>query len=367
MTRERISIPFFGKTTFWSGLSLGIGASIILYLLFVYYSEIARSQIFDSDLIILNDREVIAHNLFFAAVATTVGFGVMIWFWFHNPFSITAPRRSILYVRANALFWPLVLLLVITRMSTLLNWLLYSMYSYDEHLNFYSEFPLLLILLPTVMFFNIWGPVRLYFRVGKWFWVSIFGFLVLVLVMGFNSPIDQVILNDSWSKRIAPYNKIVNDEIAKAQLKGVKLDDHAIEILRFNKKQRVIDLAVQLKHRFKQNKTIPTDSIVMELILVKKSTIRFWSVLDPGDTTTNWPFALPLDVFNQIEMDSDPVRADYLVQLLIEYESIFDQKKPWEYGNDGLSDKHYNRISIQQWNKEIKIEIDKYLEVLQNK
>ena len=155
-----------------------------------------------------------------------------------------------------------------------MTWLLFVMDGYDDHLNLSKEFPLLLFLLPTVLFLNIWTGIRLSFRSGGWFLKSLGVYIVLSAILAFSSPIDQSGLNNSWNEYMAPYNQIVDNEIKKARSKGLRFSVKAVETIRFNRKERVIKQAKDLKERFKSEKPVSTDSVVLELIAIKKTTIR---------------------------------------------------------------------------------------------
>jgi hypothetical protein len=248
--------------------------------------------------------------------------------------------------------------------------LLYGLDGYDNHFSFYYQTPELLILLPTTFFLNIWTPIRLKYRAGKWFWISLGIYVFGTIILGFSSPIDQTILNGKWTKSNAPYNKIVDDEIKRALINNITISEKTIETLKFNKKQRVTDLAKLLRMRFTDEKSISTDSIVIELILVKKSTIRFIDAMDRNNFDSIWPFALPRDVYYQILKSRDSVRTQYLKDILTEYKEIFkkSEKEPWELGEgDGLYEKYQNRLSMQRWYKNIGKESEEYYKKIKDK
>ncbi|MCC6834091.1 MAG: hypothetical protein IT213_03820 [Cytophagales bacterium] len=248
------------------------------------------------------------------------------------------------------------LIYVVSRTGSNLTWILFGMDGYDDHLNLSSEFPLLLFLLPTVFFLNIWSGIRLSFRSGGWFLKSLGVYIVLSAILAFSSPIDQRGLNDSWNEYMAPYNQIVDNEIEKAQSKELQFSEKAVETIRFNRKERVVKQAKALKERFTSKTPIPTDSVVLELIAIKKTTIRALDSKNWNDKTGNWPFALPKDVYRQISISDDSTKNDYLREILTEYESIF--KDDWDMVREsGLWDKYFNRTFIQRWYKEIFLEL----------
>jgi hypothetical protein len=356
LTKEKLSIGLFGEKKFYIGLIVGLLFTISIYLFFAYFREILRGQSFHSDLITPTRGEFIIYNFFFAASSVTIGFGITIWLWFHGFFKSKRTRLKINYISAYALFWSMTLLYVISKSGTKMTFILFAGDGYDNHLNLAKEFPLLLFLLPTVFFLNIWTPIRLSYRSGNWLVKSLGAFIVLTTLLAFILPIDQTRLNLSWDKYMAPYNQIVDNEIKRANSKGITFSNQAIETIRFNKKERVLRQANNLKNRFKSKTPIPTDSVVLELILVKKTTIRVSYNSKSENEAELWPFALPRHIYRQIQLTDDSIKIAYLKEILQEYDSIF--KTEWDFMEDnGLSDRESTRSSLSHWYGETAFEL----------
>jgi hypothetical protein len=368
LRREKLTIGLFGKAKFWTGLFLGLTTTLISYFFFTYGREILRSTTaYSGDLLIPTKAEFIAYNLFFSAISITIGFGIMTWFWFHNPFSFRHSYSFNQFIRTSLITGTLILLVAVMRTSNISLNLLYGLDGYDNHLSFYYEMPELLILLPTFFFLNSWTTIRIKYRAGNWFWYSILTYCVGTAILGFSTPIDQNQLNSNWDKFNAPYHKIIDNELEQAKSNGITIPPKIIETLRFNGKQRVVELAKDLKSKFKKDKSIPTDLVVAELILIKKTTLRSVDNGHRDDQEKMWPFALPKDVYRQVTLDNDSVKTKYLKEILLEFSKIFkeQEKEPWEVGEaDGLSDKYYNRRTMQWWYRDIKSETDKYVDSL---
>ncbi len=368
ITREKLSIGLFGKTKFWTGLSLGLATTFILYFFFAYGREILRSTTaYSGDLLIPTKAEFVAYNLFFSAISITTGFGITAWFWFHNPFSFKHSYSFNQFIRTSLITGTLIMLVALMKTSTISVFLLYGIDGYDNHLSFYYQIPELLVLFPTFFFLNIWTPIRIKYRAGNWFWYSIIAYCTGTVILGFSSPIDQSRLNNNWDKLNAPYHKIVDSEVVRARNNGINIEPETIEILRFRGKQRVIDQAKLLKRSFKSKEIIPTELIAIELILIKKSTLKYIPNTDRDDQENMWPFVLPRDVYTQVTLSKDSVRTQYLKEILIEFKDIFaeQEKDPWELGEkDGLYEKYQNRYSMKWWYRDIELETDKYLDSL---
>ena len=259
------------------------------------------------------------------------------------------------------MFWSMTLIYVVSKIGSSMHWILFAMDEYDNHLNLSKEFPLLLFLLPTVLFLNIWTPIRLSFRSGSWLLISLSGYVILSTVLAFSSPIDQNGLNDSWHKYMAPYNEIVDNEIQLAESKGIHFSAKAVETIRFSRKERVIKQVIDLKERFKSEKPIQTDSVVLELITIKKATTyALHGTWD--DKEGRWPFALPRDVYRQIIITDDSIKKEYLKAILTEYESICkDDWDDWDMiQQSDLSDKYLARSSMQRLYEEIFLELEHF-------
>ena len=356
MTKEKISVRLLGQKRFYIGLSIGLCLSMLTYLLFGYFREILRWQTFDSDLLIPTDTEFLIYNFFFAAVSVTFGFGFTVWFWFHGLFSSQRPRRRLNYISAYAIFWSMTLVYIVSKTGSNMTWLLFAMDGYDDHLNLSKEFPLLLFLLPTVLFLNMWTGIRFSFRSAGWLVKSLGVYIVLSAILAFSTPIDQSLLNNKWSEYMAPYNQIVDNEIQTAKSKGVNFSSRAVEIIRFNRKESVFKQVSNLKERFKNEKPIPTDTVVLELIAIKKTTT--WALNGNWEGKARlWPFALPRDVYKQILISDDSIKNDYLKEIFTEYESIF--KDDWDnIQKNRLFDKYFARSLMQRRYGEIFLELE---------
>lgn len=371
LTREKLTVELFGRTRFWIGILLGLATTLILYFFFAYGREILRgTTAYSGDLLIPTKKEFILYNLFFSAASITTGFGMTAWFWFQNPTSFKISKRWNQFIRLYLITSTLTLLIVILRTGNFVFLLLYGLDGYDNHLNFVEEMPELLALIPIVFFLNIWTPIRLKYRSGKWFLYSIVLFFLGTIILAASSPIDQSKMNDNWNRLNAPFNNIVDSEIMRAKSNGVTISPQTVETLRFKRKQRVINLASLLKDSFKQEKSISTDLIVVELILMKKTTLRLINNSNRENEEEVWPYVLPKDVYRQIMLSNDSIKTHYLKEILLEINDIFkrQEKEPWELGEqDGLYDKYENRSFMQWWYKDIEVQAGKYRDSLNNR
>lgn len=132
--------------------------------------------------------------------------------------------------------------------------------------------------------------------------------------------------------------------------------------------KRVLEQAAHLKERFKSERPVTPDTVVLELIAIKKTTIRSLNAKDWDDKTGRWPFALPRDVYRQIQISDDTIKDEYLIEIMVEYENIF-KEDPYRWNRPGaieLSDKHVNRSRMKDWYTEIFLELQHYKSLLRN-
>lgn len=311
-------------------------------------------------------RELFIYNLFFAAVSVTIGFGMTVWVWFYGLFSSKRSRTRINFISTQGMFWSMTLIFIVSKFGSNLTWVLFGTEGYDDHLNFAREFLLLLVLLPIVLFFNIWAPIRLSFRAGNWLLKSFGIYLILALALSFCTPVDQSLLNERWNVYTAPYRQLVDHELERAQAYGIQVSEEAVDILYLNHKARVTDQAKELKDSFKSEKPLALETAVLELILVKKNTILVLDG-DRDDPQVRWPYALPSDIYRQLLISENPLMQEYLIKILAAYQSIFnDQQENWdEIYQRGLVEKHTTRLYMRRMYAEISLELDFFLDLLE--
>lgn len=360
MKRPKLSVDLFGKPTFYLGLAIGVGLTILGFVFLVYGFELQRNTTyFSGDFLRPTDEEMFVYNLFFAAISIACGFGGSVWFWLHNPFRFGIPRQWIQFMRLYALCGSLILMVIVVRSGSVLTILLYSMPGYDGELDFYHQLPLLLFLLPTVFFLNVWTVLRLKFRAGRWFWTSLAVFVGGSFLLVFAFQVDRSKIDGQWAKTNAPYDRIVNEEVTRARNHGIEISGKDIEVLRLNGRRRVLEMALVLKHRFGSRVPIQTADVVKELVLVRKTT---FSSIGQDD---NWPFPYPFIVYEQMKLSQDSLKFEYLREILEEYRVILNQTEEEQWNltdQDGLYLKYGNRAYIQRRRPDLTQQVDVYLD-----
>ncbi len=366
--RQKLSVQLFGRFNFWTGLFIGGASAVLIYLFLLYSYAITQNALsISGDVIILTKNEQFAFRLFIAAISMAVGFGLTVWSWFHNPFRFTHRFSFNQYLRISILTGALMMLIAVMRGGDVVIQLLYSLDGYDNHFNFYEQVPELLVVLPTFFFLNVWTPIRIKYRAGNWFWYSILIYVVGSLLLSLSSDVDQSNRIAKWKRANAPYQQMVYTELSKARAQGIELDSSLIEVLNFNTKERVVRLAKQLKKDFQSPNSIPTHKLVAELILIRKSFVRELPSSDWENEQACWPYALPRDVYHQLSLTNDPLKKQYLQQILAEECSLFIKfsDPSWvDYEFNGLEIKYRNREAMSWRYRKIESEIDSMYRVM---
>lgn len=356
--KDQLSPALIGKTRFYLGIAVGLVFSTLAFGFFAYFREIMRYRTLDSDFVVLTFAEHFWYNLFFAAICVTAGFGFTVWTWFHDMrASNRMPRRRINYISAYSIFWGMGLLYVVAKEGTVLGILFYGRVGYDGYMDWLKELPEILVMMPTLAFLNIWVPIRRAFICGRWMIIIFAAWIAWSTILALSFPLDSSELNRIGERKLAPYRQIVNEETAKARSKGVVFSPLAIEAIMYNTKDRSIKQMIVLKSRFAVNRPVPADSVVLELIIVKKTPVLRLPETQCYDDLC-WPFALPRHVYRQLKMATDPIARKYLKEILIEYNQIFNTENTDAELEDGLWQKYANRDRMQgYWSIKAELEI----------
>ena len=190
-------------TNLVGGLLLWILSAYILYAFFQLYREAFRiftSFLGDRTLLVLTPTENDAYNLFYAAIASSLGYSIALRFFLQN--SIEQPNWRILSLARRALnnegFWTWSFLLWFGKLGSMLGiWHLIFTMQYD--LNLIDEFSILLILLPLVLFYSSWPSFSRLIRdnKAKWFLRLSLIFIVMSFIFAFKNFTDYERINEN--------------------------------------------------------------------------------------------------------------------------------------------------------------------------
>lgn len=178
-----LSIKLLGKKAFWSGCILGIITSITLQLLFTYMRSAIFVILFSLDKPVSNEY-FRYFDLFFATIATSIGFCVTTIFWLRG-YKLHIKKR---YMKTMAITNAALSLSLILFLLSKLSFILFSVVFSHGGAKLWNEmilqdFRLLLVLLPICIFFNQWNMIQLIFRTKHWFPATLILHLTISLLL----------------------------------------------------------------------------------------------------------------------------------------------------------------------------------------
>ncbi len=347
--KDYISINLIGKQRFWFGIITGVFSAIIFSLIFSYTREIMRMfSAMNNDMLIPTFKEFRFYNYFFSALASTFGLSFSIWIWLSN--SRRKRKKDRIYkqlgqVNAFLILWTV--LMMITRIGTILIFVLYGSPGYDNHLNFYKDFPILLILLPIVVFSQNWFTVRLIYKSTKWIFYSLSSCILLTIALANTAVINQEKLNDGYYSQFKEDFLYIENELEKAKLDyQIIFDNRTIETLKKWKTESSLIQVNKVKNAFRTSEKVSLDTIILQKIIFHNFKVGDWYYSGRRRSIENWQYALPIDLYRQIKKNNpDSPETKELIEILKEQIELINQsKKNWNTNR---------RFTPTEWRKKI--------------
>ena len=203
-SRQKISIQKIGVFKFWSGLFLGISASVILSLFFNIGRESLRIiTVFSINLLITSDSVFQFYNYFFVSLATTLGLCLTIVIWFSGNRAPSIHKRLMqrLCLTYTLLIFGTTLIFVV-RLASAYNISPIAFPDNAAHTLFIEEAGFFMFLIPLNVFLISWSLTRLVYKTGKWILYSIPTCILIILVLANTTTVDRSIVNDKFNYRI---------------------------------------------------------------------------------------------------------------------------------------------------------------------
>ena len=183
------------------GVALGTVSSFLLYYFFYYFRELVRilTGYFTQTLLVeLTPQENFYYNLFYGSIAGVLGFYVFAHFVLSVSIERKSGRRRIRQrqILNDLSFVGWTFLSSFVRFTSLLG-IFFLALPLQFDINFLTEFPLLLILIPVVLFLNAWTLIVKHFggKAYRWFLCATVYLSVSSLIYANVSPIDYQRIN----------------------------------------------------------------------------------------------------------------------------------------------------------------------------
>ncbi|QCK15696.1 ExbD/TolR family protein [Mangrovivirga cuniculi] len=211
----------FNLTSLLTGLIIWLLSAYIFYALFQLFREALRlftGYFGDKTLIILSPTENYIYNVFYASIASALGYSFALKFILQTSlykfnrkarFQIKRTLNIEGFNTWSYLFW-------IGKMGSLLGvWYLTIAFQYN--LNLLEEFPTLLVLLPIVLFYSSWPNFSRVISKNKgWWFISIsMIFLITSFTYGTKNFLDYKKNNDKILSQSIPH--VYNLQVPKSQ------------------------------------------------------------------------------------------------------------------------------------------------------
>ena len=331
--KPELSIERLGKRQFWTGNVIGILFALVLSYFLNFSRESLRTITIMADLYILTEKEFRLYDLFFAAFATSLGFGFTIIYWLSGRNKNIKKRYLKSFTISNSWLITFVALMLVARFGSILPIIVYGLAGYDNHLDLLHDFWLMLVLIPTYVFFAHWNSIRMIFRTRYWVILSIVFYVVTTFYLYKTTYADRDILNQSYYSHNKHRFDYIDSEFEKARKLGVFFSDTTKQILRKIYAERTTDLVLKLKQAFQTNNFVPLDTLILEKIVVhnmNRHGLYFYG--RHQDRDNNWSYALPEDIYRQIlKHKINSKEMEVLFEILSEQISLFTASEiNWE-------------------------------------
>ncbi|MFY7669522.1 hypothetical protein ACOSP6_00405 [Tenacibaculum sp. MEBiC06402] len=358
--KEKISIEAIGKKRFWFGIISGFFSAVIIALTFNRTRELIRyfSSRFQ-DILIFETNELIFFNYFFVSLSTVLGLSITIWIWMGNP--LNKNRKQKLYkqqtrVNSQLFFW-----LILFLSAQLCNLFIYlsiaEVNSYDFPVNLFNEYKLLFILSPIVIFGQNWFHVRLIYKTGNWILISFIISLFTTLCLYKTTTTDHNILNHIYFAQHKKYFKYIEEIISKSKKEyNITFNYTALKTLKQQKSYNSKIQVQKIKEAFSKDKKLSLDTIIIQKVIIHnlKGNSEYRYNYDLR-TLYNWKYALPKDIFKQIQFfDTNSNEIKELFQVLKE-EIILVNKAKIILENQ--NDNDFNYRSFAKDKKQLKVNV----------
>ncbi len=322
-SRQKISIQEIGIFKFWSGLLVGISASVILSLFFNYGRESLRVfTTLRADLLIISDSAFQFYNYFFASFATTLGLCFCIAIWFAGSKNLS--RRKQLFQRLS-LTYPLLIfgmaIMFVVRLGSLFTFLPLGLDGYENHLNLIEQTGFILFLLPVNIFLIAWFQTRLVYKTGKWIFSSLPICIIIIISLAKITAVDRSIVNNLFYYDLYEEEfEYIDQQIQKAEeLYQVKYSEETLRTLKKWNTESSYNLVSDLKRSFESNRVVTMDSIILAKIAVHTLKLDGKPDFDYQKNEFYWDYPLPSSILHHIKyFDSSTAEVFELVKLFRE-------------------------------------------------
>ncbi|MEQ9091582.1 MAG: hypothetical protein RIE52_10865 [Balneola sp.] len=323
-SRQTISIKKIGIFKFWSGIFIGLSASVILSLFFNYGREYLR--VFTSlraDLLIISDAAFEFYNYFFVSLATTLGLSLCIAIWFSG--SKMLSRRKRLNQRLSVIYNFLIsgmTIMFVVRLGSLFIFLPLGLDGYEDHLNLIKQVGFILFLIPLNIFLIAWFQTRLVYKTGKWIFYSLPVCIFIIFGLSKITAVDRSLFNNRYYYELHEKDfEFIDRQILKAEeLYQINYSEQTLRTLRKWHTESSYNLVSNLKQSFESSSAVTLDSIILARIVVHTLKLDGKPDLDYQTKQYKWDYPLPGSIYQQMKKFTPSSPEVYQLALLFKEE-----------------------------------------------
>ena len=314
--REKISISEIGVKRFWYGVLIGVFTTIVLSLLLNHSRESLRYfTSLNCDLYIPSLYELKTLNLFFSSIAATIGLATSLWIWLNKRNRNDFKKRR--YSQLAQLYILLIIwttLWAISRIGTVLTFVVYGFAGYDNYLNFATDLKYLLILIPLIIFSQSWFIVRLVYKSTKWIVYSLGIIVLFTIVLTYTTNVNPERINEPYHSLFKTEYEYIDNQIKfSSEQYNLNYEKSTIEVLKKRFTESSINLVEKTKKEFEKDQKVTMKNIVLEKIIIHNlKQGKFRDGLERND----WSYCHPREIYHQIlkyDIDADETKELFII------------------------------------------------------
>ncbi len=302
ITKPELSVAIIGWRALLTGIALGLLFAVVLSYLFNHTRELLRALTITGDLLILPEREFRIYDLFFSALATTLGFGITMIFWMKGTGRGVRRYYRRHYALSVSLLLTIVVMLAVTRFGATVSRMPFGMKGFDYQPEMLRYLWPGMVLLPLWLFYAHWNGARLIYITGRWITASLICCTALFFLLFLLTTVDRERLNRLYYEMNRERYEFIDSMFTMAENRyGIEICDTKSEILQRRYAGRTTDLVLSIKEAFGTDDVVPKETLILQRIVIHNLNSHS-PYLCKYDTTddSNWPYATPESIYNQI-------------------------------------------------------------------
>jgi hypothetical protein len=324
--KPRLTLEVLSKISFWRAIIFGLASSIVLCLFLNFNREFFRFFSSLNELVQYSEEDYFLADIFYAAFSSVFGFGVTMYFWL-KALKVSKKLKYLKMLALSNIFLFMVFPLnAITRIGSVILFPLVTIPGYDRHLQLHTEFPIIFILVPIMMFFLYWQVIQRLYKTNFWMLKSFVALVIWTWILFVGVSLDRSILDNSYRFSIHQRLDDIELELNKAKNAGVEFSPETIRTLEKFYTDSKLHMMEDVNAGFKLAKPLSIDTLILsKIILINLDHIKNFPpvVYHEEKWDLMWTYPLPEDVYNQLKFHRpNDIETRILFEILSEMVNI---------------------------------------------